>query len=328
MKGRVAFTALLAMVLGAPLAVPDTVGKAPVPRPRPQPPAPLVEVPLVARVGADSFDLPVMSAFVLPGAALEIEMAAPPLGAPYELAAKAGTISKRGPSLWTWHAPEEAGRYDVEIKDPDRGRKLELRAFVMVPATQVKHGRLNGYRIGDYPANAPSGNPAYERPPGFIEVTKDNDDTHLTPHFRLKQFVCKQPASFPKYVVLNARLLLKLEAVLAAVNEAGFKCDTLHVMSGYRTPFYNAAIENVKLSQHVYGHASDVFIDTDDDGLMDDLDHDGKLDRGDSKMLFDIVDRMDRQAGARLTGGLGLYGGTRAHGPFVHVDVRGRLARW
>src|SRR3712207_8624592 len=29
-----------------------------------------------------------------------------------------------------------------------------------------------------------------------------------------------------------------------------------------------------------------------------------------------------------LAGGVGVYRATRAHGPFAHVDVRGRRARW
>ena len=29
-----------------------------------------------------------------------------------------------------------------------------------------------------------------------------------------------------------------------------------------------------------------------------------------------------------VVGGLGAYGSTAAHGPFVHVDTRGHRARW
>jgi uncharacterized protein YcbK (DUF882 family) len=38
---------------------------------------------------------------------------------------------------------------------------------------------------------------------------------------------------------------------------------------------------------------------------------------------------MSRQGhfGPRI-GGLGIYGSTSAHGPFIHVDVRGTRARW
>ena len=51
---------------------------------------------------------------------------------------------------------------------------------------------LNGYRIGEYPATPLKGNPLYLPPPGFIEVTKDNQDTKVSPHFTLKQFLCKE----------------------------------------------------------------------------------------------------------------------------------------
>jgi hypothetical protein len=301
------------------------VGPAPRPTPRP---APLVEIPFAVRVGGESFAHPVMSAFVLPGGVLDIEVLAPPLDAPYELEARAGDVQKRSPTRWSWRAPDDPSHHEIVIHDRGRGGKVTLHVFVLVPVSAVRDGRLHGYRIGDYPKGPLAGTAGYDPPAGFVEVTSGNDETPLTPHFKLKQFVCKQAGGFPKYVVLDARLLLKLEAVLAAVRKAGFDAPTLHVMSGYRTPFYNAILENVKYSQHVFGHAADVFLDADDNDTMDDLDHDGKIAREDAKVLFDIVDAMDRAPDARFTGGLGLYGGTRAHGPFVHVDVRGRQARW
>ena len=36
-----------------------------------------------------------------------------------------------------------------------------------------------------------TGDPAYNRPRGFIEVTRENLGTWVSPHFRLAQFVCK-----------------------------------------------------------------------------------------------------------------------------------------
>jgi hypothetical protein len=239
--------------------------------------------------------------------------------------AKTGVLEPRGKVRWIWRAPEAPGPHDIVVHDPARDQKLELRAFVMVPFRNVRNGRLNGYHIGAYP---PPRTEAFAAPRGFVEVTKSNEDTHLTPHFRLKQFVCKQPSDYPKYVALEERLLLKLESVLAAVNKAGYHCDTLHVMSGYRTPFYNALIDNVAYSQHQWGSAADVFIDKDENERMDDLNRDGLVSKDDARVLFDLVDRLDRAPDARFVGGLGLYSGTRAHGPFVHIDVRGRTARW
>src|SRR5262249_44705654 len=160
----------------------------------------------------------------------------------------------------------------------------------------------------------------YLQPRGFVEVTKQNEDTKLSPHFTLKQFVCKQgpAAEFPKYVVLHERLPLKLEAVLAAVRQEGFDVETLHVMSGYRTPFYNRAIRDVPYSMPQWGRAADVFVDRRGRGVMDDLNGDHKVDVGDAHYLYDLVERLLAQPSFRnLEGGMGYYPATPAHPPFV-----------
>ena len=45
------------------------------------------------------------------------------------------------------------------------------------------------------------------------------------------------------------------------MNDLGFHVDTLHVMSAYRTPYYNHAIGDVLYSMHQCGSAADIFID-------------------------------------------------------------------
>ena len=101
-------------------------------------------------------------------------------------------------------------------------------------------------------------------------------------------------------------------------------------MSGYRTPFYNRAIGNVKYSRHLWGGAADIFIDEDPkDGTMDDLNRDGIINYKDAAVLYDIVDDLYGKPFYRIfMGGLGRYKKTANHGPFVHVDVRGFRARW
>ena len=122
----------------------------------------------------------------------------------------------------------------------------------MVPANAVRNGYLNDYRIGHYPP--PLRNlSAYKAPIGFIEVTPANISTLISPHFTLGQFLCKQAGGYPKYLVLQPALLSKLEGLLLEVNDRGIKTDSFVVMSGYRTPYYNAAIANVPSSYHVYG---------------------------------------------------------------------------
>lgn len=272
----------------------------------------------------------VSSVFLLPKETLTFETELDGAQDIYEVKASAGEITQARKHKWRWQAPPEKGLYKIRIKNSTVDDSVTLHAFVMVPFSQVRDGQLNGYRIGFYPSHPLHNNPAYELPNGFIEVTKANEDTHLSPHFKLKQFLCKQPGGYPKYVVLRERLMLKLEAILEKVNQEGFRCDTFYVMSGYRTPYYNTAIGNTTTySRHNFGDAADIFIDQNEDGLMDDLNHDGKIDKRDAAALYDLISKMMQQPGYQLfKGGLAMYDSTAAHGPFVHVDVRGYAARW
>jgi hypothetical protein len=77
----------------------------------------------------------------------------------------------------------------------------------------------------------------------------------------------------------------------------------------------------------MYGDAADVFVDSDGDGRMDDLNHDGRIDTRDARVIVSAVERVERLH-PELAGGVGVYRATRSHGPFVHIDVRGRRARW
>jgi uncharacterized protein YcbK (DUF882 family) len=267
---------------------------------------------------------------VLPGASVVFQTVGGPPG-DYAAVTSDGTLVQQGLHQWKWTAPDRPGTYLVTFEGPGKKDTIAVHGFVMVPATEVKGGLLNGYRIGEYPPPPLKGNPQYLPPPGFIEVTKDNQDTRLSPHFTLKQFLCKEDTSrtFPKYVLFKERLPLKLEAVLERVNAMGFAVETLHVMSAFRTPYYNRAIGDVKYSMHQWGSAADVYIDPLKKDRMADLNRDGQVDIQDSKVLYDEIERMlaDKDL-ARFQGGMGFYPGTSAHPPFVHIDVRGTAARW
>ncbi|MBU1698519.1 MAG: peptidase M15A [Candidatus Eisenbacteria bacterium] len=230
----------------------------------------------------------------------------------------------------TWTAPKVPGLYHIRIHHPDVGDSMSLNVFVMVPSSNVKNGYLNGYRIGDYPKIPLKNLKIYEAPRGFIEVTQENEKTLVSPHFNIGQFLCHQEGGSPKYVVVKEKLVLKLELILRKTNEAGIHCGTFNIMSGYRTPYYNKSIGNVKYSRHVYGGAADIFIDADPlNGVMDDLNHDGEIDYRDAAVLYDIVDVLyGKPFYEHFLGGLARYRKTQNHGPFVHVDVRGFRARW
>ena len=281
--------------------------------------APLAKTaPLAVRVEGFTFTEEVASLTVLPGE--EVGLVVEGGEGPHRLEAKYGAALPVRGGAWRWRAPETPGLVELVVEDARKAKAMTINVFVMVPFGRVTNGRLNGYHIGSYPPKT--------RPDGFVEVTADNVRTKLSPHFELRQFLCKQAAGYPKYVVLSEALILKLEHVIAALDRAGHDVDTLHVMSGYRTPYYNERIGNVRDSQHTAGTAADVFVDDRVDGRMDDLDRDGTVTRDDAVWLYRLVDRMDRAPRALFRGGLGDYGSTSAHGPFVHVDVRGSRARW
>ena len=267
---------------------------------------------------------------VMPGAAVNFTTVGGPPG-DYAATTVDGTLVQQSMHQWRWTAPDRPGTYQITFAGPGKKDAIAVHAFVMVPATHVTNGMLNGYRIGEYPAAPLKGNPLYQPPQGFIEVTKENQDANVSPHFTLKQFLCKEDTSkeWPKYLLFKERLPLKLEAVLVRVNAMGFRVDTLHVMSAFRTPFYNHAIGDVKYSMHQWGSAADVYVDPQKKDRMADLNRDGRIDVQDSKFLYDEVERMLKAKElARFQGGMGYYPANAAHPPFVHVDVRGTAARW
>lgn len=198
--------------------------------------------------------------------------------------------------------------------------------------TQVHHDgrqrRLNGYSIGRHAGQGRTGE--YAPPAWFIEVTRENQDYAVSESFRLGQFLTKNQAGvWPKYVPLNLALVQKLELIAEELRREGFPARRIHVMSGYRTPEYNGpgGKGRAKLSRHTYGDAADVWVDDDEDGVMDDLNRDGQSDDRDAEFLAALAERVGDEHPA-LAGGAGIYKANRHHGPFTHVDVRGRPARW
>jgi hypothetical protein len=273
----------------------------------------------------------VASAFTLPGesVSLRARVAAGGVRKTVLVAPEGTPVEHEGG--WQWRAPSVPGAYAVTLVDDLSRASVLVNVFVMRPHGEVRSGALNGYRIGSYPPAAkgkPRRGSLPEAPPrGFVEVTEANQGTFVSPHFRLGQFLCKQAGAHPKYVVLDPRLPLKLERVLELVNSRFRTASTLHVMSGYRTPFYNDSLGNVTYSHHQWGAAADVFVDVDEDGRMDDLDGNRKVEVRDAHLLRDWIEAMSEPEGS-LVGGLSAYPATSGHGPFVHVDVRGYRARW
>lgn len=229
---------------------------------------------------------------------------------------------------WTVQAPQKTGCHILRISDSYQ-EEIRLNVLVLTPISEKRGEYLTGYRIGYYPMVTTQTNPIYYRPGGFFEVTKDNQDMLLTPHFKLSQFLCKQNSGYPKYLIVRERLLLKLEYLLELVNDNGYHINTFGFISGFRTPYYNKSINNVSKSRHIYGGAADIFIDQNEDGFMDDLNLDGNIDQQDIRIFYDIVEKASgKPEYDHFKGGLGFYRKNSVHHGFIHVDVRGWKARW
>lgn len=272
----------------------------------------------------------VLGVYVMPREKVDLRVLDARPGIEFRLSTPGGRVQQLGDRGWTWDAPEAPGVYSLRIDASDPALSMVLNVFVMVPYGELKGDFLNGYRIGRYPDKPLRGLSIYRPPRGFIEVRPENESTRIAPHFTLKQFLCKQTGGYPKYVALRERLLLKLEYLLQAVNDKGWRTDSFVVISGFRTPAYNHAIGNVPYSRHQWGGAADIYIDEQPrNGVMDDLNGDGRSDERDAATLYDLIDALDGQPSYQpFIGGLGNYGRTDSHGPFVHVDARGFKARW
>ncbi len=236
-------------------------------------------------------------------------------------------------------APKGSGVWSVVLAIGNAIRPItDFNVITMLPFTAKKAGHVGLYYVGTWPSEhgtvgpkkAPSG--AYANPAGFIEVTRANKDTRVSEHFRLGDFLTHdQPNVWPKVLVLQPRLVDKLELVLADLQAHGTDVSGVTVMSGFRTPQYNytggSTGGRANLSRHMYGDASDIFIDSNHDGQMDDLNHDGKVSIADSRVIEAAVDRVEA-AHPELVGGAGVYTAAPGHGPFIHIDTRGYRARW
>jgi hypothetical protein len=227
-------------------------------------------------------------------------------------------------------AVQTPGVYSV----PDSAVGGGISFVTLLPFDAKDKGRVGSYRIGFWPEEKGRlRSDAYENPDGFVVVTPENQDLQVSEHFRLRDFLTHdQQDVWPKYLVLREALVDKLELVIEDLQAHGVKVEHMRVMSGFRTPEYNAQGVGrrggrAKDSRHQFGDAADVFVDNNGDGRMDDLNHDRRIDSRDAKIIVAAVERVER-AYPELAGGGGVYRATRAHGPFAHVDARGVRARW
>lgn len=244
-------------------------------------------------------------------------------------------VTEAGDTVPAGSAAPPPGIWNVLLRARGEVRRVpDLAVLSMVPIAEKRGGRIGSYVIGSWP-NESGGtprSPAYAPPRGMVRVTPENLDLPVSRHFRLRHFVTKgQENVWPKYVLISPRLLDKLELTIDELNSSGVRVERVGVISGFRTPSYNAGGGDTAgrgaLSRHMYGDAMDWFVDNDGDGRMDDLNGDGRVDVADARVIAEAAERVERRH-PDLIGGIGIYRPTSAHAGFVHIDTRGYRARW
>jgi len=222
-----------------------------------------------------------------------------------------------------FEAPQKPGFYRLALmKGTERVLVDGPALSVMVPFSAKLGSTLNGYRIGTYVAERLGARTEEPAPPGFVEIGEDVLDLPITKHLRLSDFVTHDnQESWPRYAALDARLLDKIELVVAEIGRLSGKGDdarfALDVHSGFRTPIHNRRVKRAaRDSRHQYGDAADVAIDSNGDG---------KLTFSDTRLVAKAVEVVEREH-PDLVGGMGLY--NKGGASYVHIDARGRRVRW
>jgi len=220
-------------------------------------------------------------------------------------------------------APPQAGFYRLALLKSGQRREIEgLTLAVLVPFTEKERGMLRGYRIGTYLAERMrSKTPP---PEGFLEIGPADVDLPITKHLHVGDFLNHdQVGVWPSYAAVNLKLLDKLELVIQEIarwhgDKAVADID-IDVHSGFRAPEHNRRVRRAASdSQHQYGDAADVAIDANGDGRITAID---------SRMVGLAVEIVELKH-PELVGGLGIYTTGHASTNYVHIDVRGRRARW
>ncbi|MEO0073192.1 MAG: D-Ala-D-Ala carboxypeptidase family metallohydrolase [candidate division WOR-3 bacterium] len=272
-------------------------------------------------INGSSYDWSCIGRFVLPGETLRFRMV-DSAGCGGWIAAN-GEIFITGPSQAEWVAPAEPGLYNLLAIGSTRTATINV--FVMIPFDSLKDGWLRGIRFGRYPTGVSFAH--LERPRGFVVVTPENETTRVSPHYSIGEFAVGQFEGYPKYIAIREGIVLKLELLTKMVAMKRHGNHKLRVISGFRTPARQRRGSAHRQSAHMYGAAVDIYVDADENHLMDDLNHDGDINCKDAQLLASYVDELESER-PELTGGCGWYRRRASRGPFVHIDVRGERQRW
>ncbi len=138
--------------------------------------------------------------------------------------------------------------------------------------------------------------------------------------FRIKDFVCRdsiyKACLFDDdrhfYWLIDKKLLYAVLEIQQSLTEKGYNKNAFWLRYGHRHPKVNEAAKAASLSRHIKGEAVDM--------VIQDINRDGYYSDDDKQIVLDIAE----QEVIGNKGGIGRYPDSRT----IHIDVRGRRARW
>ncbi|GEM_PF-4401508 len=238
-------------------------------------------------------------------------------------------------------APNEAGTFEIVVDYKMAGIQSQdkLLLVVMTNFTDV----LNSYpRTYTYPDISSRQAPKwiknkaryYQKPKYMFAVTPPLLELEIIPGYALKDFLCPssigQTSHLP-YAFISPKLMEKLRVITLKFIKTGLITKKIKVLEGYRSPRYNASVKGASLfSRHIYGDAVTFIIDEDNDGVMDDINKDGQVDRLDAVILAKIIRNLEVKR-AIPKGGIGITESklTNSKQPVeIQIDCRGYSSVW
>ncbi|MEZ5045026.1 MAG: D-Ala-D-Ala carboxypeptidase family metallohydrolase [Saprospiraceae bacterium] len=154
----------------------------------------------------------------------------------------------------------------------------------------------------------------------YNQLKKKEVYRRIVGNIRIKDLICRDKyykRSFlftkaPLYWVIDNEILYKLLELQEKLSENGYDRNGFRVKEGYRHPNYNEKVGGASSSRHIRGEAVDM--------VIKDVNKDGRYSEKDKMIILELCE--DHVIGNK--GGIGKYPGTK----IVHIDVRGRKARW
>lgn len=154
----------------------------------------------------------------------------------------------------------------------------------------------------------------------YYKVNRAQINQKIVGNFRIKDFLSKDEfyykglydKDYYQNWLIDKRLLYSILELQKELQKKGYNQDGFWIRYGHRTPKHNAAVNGAGSSRHILGEAADL--------VIEDINQDGKYTEEDKEIVLELVN--NKIIGNK--GGVGRYPGTRT----IHIDVRGKRARW